>query len=94
MESSERPRGAEAILSILQVEENTWFNVKEVVKLLEERGWLPESDNPPNAVRTALVRLVAAVDSNVQKGSTNGGTVVYRYHEPEDPGHGYSEEPF
>ncbi|MGA3215426.1 MAG: hypothetical protein ABSD97_07025 [Acidimicrobiales bacterium] len=86
-----RLRGAEAVLSVLQVEENQWMTVAAVVGALDQRSLLPESDNPANAVRTALERLVAA-GSGVEKGRLNpNGTVVYRYHEPEPS---YDEEPF
>jgi len=88
----ERPRGAEAVLSILQVDENKWFSVMQMVQSLTERNWLPDSENPPNAVRAALERLVAADGNSVEKGRTKTGTVVYRYHEEEPPS--FDEEPF
>ncbi len=98
----DRPRGSEAVLSLLQVAENQWFTVVEMTEALEERNWLPESQNPPNAVRAALERLVAASDSHVEKGKYNSGTVVYRYHNETSqvpsslpaPGYGFDEEPF
>jgi hypothetical protein len=90
---TERPRGAQAVLSVLQVDENQWYTVVKMVDVLAERGWLPpESENPANAVRTALERLVAAKDGNVEKSRTTSGTVIYRYHEPEEPS--YDDEPF
>jgi len=90
---TERPRGAQAVLSVLQVDENQWYTVVKMVDVLAERGWLPpESENPANAVRAALERLVAAKDSDVEKGKTTSGTVMYRYHEPEEPS--YDDEPF
>jgi hypothetical protein len=93
----ERPRGSEAVLQILQVAENMWFSISELVAALDERELLPASANPANAVRTAVERLVAAEDSNVEKGRRKNGTVAYRYHEPEPPpappGYG-DEEPF
>jgi hypothetical protein len=93
---TERPRGAEAVLSILQVDENKWSSVAGMVNELADRNWLPESENPSNAVRAALERLVAIPDNHVEKGKTETGTVVYRYHEPEPAkgGYGHDEEPF
>ena len=106
-ESTQRPlRGAEAVLSVLQVEEDRWFSVVDMVESLEEQGLLPESTNPPNAVRAALERLVAVDDGHVVKGRPfRNQNVMYRYHEaekaittapsvPVDSGYGYSEEPF
>jgi hypothetical protein len=99
-ESTDRPRGSEAVLSILLVAEDQWFSVLEVVEALAERSLLPASDNPANAVRTALERLKGTPSSHVHKGRRNSGTVVYRYSEqeggtpPEPQGYGYSEEPF
>ncbi len=85
-EPAERLKGAEAILSVLQVSENQWFSVMDMTNVLDNRGWLPESANPPNAVRSALERIFAS-ERSVEKGTRNDGTVVYRYHEQK-------EEPF
>ena len=96
------PRGAEAVRLILQDSPNVWFYVSELVGLLRERGWLPESENPANAVRTALERLVAnSDDTDVVKGRIDG-KVTYTYmpdrdREPPEPpsaGYSYDEEPF
>jgi hypothetical protein len=99
-----RPRGAEAVRLILQESPNEWFRVSELVGLLRDRGWLPESENPANAVRTALERLVSSIDeSDVVRGKyTTGprsGAVVYKYDPDRDRtektgGYGFDEEPF
>ena len=97
----ERPRGAEAVLSVLEVNENKWFSVARMVDELAERGWLPEgSSNPSNATRAALERLVKTKDSHVEKAEAKTGGVIYRYSElpATDPwslpaGAGISEEP-
>lgn len=100
-ESGEKPRGSEAVLATLQVNENQWFTVAQMVQALDDRGWLPESENPANAVRTALERLVTAKDTHVEKGRRkHDQTVVYRFTEMVDdpwekplPGGGFDEEP-
>jgi hypothetical protein len=87
----ETPKGSDAVLQILQVHENAYFTVQAMVNALEERGWLPNSANPPNAVRTALERLVATPDSGVVKDARGNGAVSYAYYEPKK---GFDEEPF
>ena len=52
-----------------------------MVTQLTQPGWLPDSDNPAPAVRTALERLVAA--GEVTKGRDDTGTVTFRYTRPE-----------
>lgn len=93
-----RPRGAEAVRSILQDSPGEPFTVSELVGLLRARGWLPESENPANAIRTALERLVAAPDADVYKGKF-GSSVAYVYDpDRERPtpggGYGYDEESY
>ena len=99
LDHDETPRGAEAVRIILQDQPNVPWLVSELVNALDSRGWLPESTNPANAVRTALERLVAAPESDVVKG-TRSGKVIYSY-EPDritDPPPYYrgndDEEPF
>jgi len=97
---AERPRGADAVMAVLQVEEERWFTVAELVEELRVRNWLPASEAPANAVRAAVERLVAAKDSNIEKAKFEDG-VNYRYSEP-DPHPkaavtqyvSYDEEPF
>jgi hypothetical protein len=94
---SEGPSTADAVLQILQVDEGQMFTVREMVAALDERGWLPQSDNPANAVRTALERL-RAQDKGVQKGYSNN-VIAYYFEEPPPPkassgGYGFDEEPF
>ena len=94
---SERLRGSPAVLSILQVNENHWMTIAEMVNALDRQGLLPETSNPPNAVRAAVERLVISEGSNVWKDRDNSGTVIYRYCEPERRSAGeyqYEEEPF
>lgn len=94
------PKGAEAVRIILQEHPNDWFYVSELVDKLRLRGWLPESDNPANAVRAALERLLTADDSDVQKRRDHSDKVVYSYRPDDAPdpgppaGYSYDEEPF
>lgn len=73
------PKGADAAGRILQETPGYKYYVSEVVEALRARDWLPESDNPANAVRAALERLVASTDSDVSKYRTQDGKVVYFY---------------
>ncbi|HXN61381.1 MAG TPA: hypothetical protein VN886_13105 [Acidimicrobiales bacterium] len=97
-EQEGRPRGAEAVHLILQEHPNEELRVSECVGELRKRGWLPDSDNPANAVRAALERLVADSDeSDVVKYVTRN-YVAYSY-EPDrirssEGGYGFDEEPF
>jgi hypothetical protein len=83
-----RPRGMEAIRRVLDEKRGDWFAVGGVVHLLKGEGWLPESSNPANAVRTALERAVEA--GVAVKGRTVGGGVIYRSTQEPYP----DEEPF
>ena len=85
-----RPKGAEAVRQILQDQPEVWFRVSEMIPMLRSKGWLPESENPANAVRTALERLVNSEESDVHK-DRHGSAVVYSYR-PDDAR--YTEEPF
>lgn len=88
------PSGSDAVLQILQVDEGQPYTVREMVDALDQRGWLPQSDNPPNAVRTAFERL-RAQNIGVEKGHNHDNVVTYWYSEPPPkPGYGYDEEPF
>jgi hypothetical protein len=90
----ERPRGAEAVRSILQDDPGVPYRVSELVRLLRERGWLPESENPASAVRTALERLRATPKtSDIYKLNYVDGTVKYKY-DPDYEGADNDEEPF
>ena len=62
------------------MDEDKWFTISDLTYVLENRGWLPESSNPPNAVRAAVERLVGS-DPFVHKSKNDSGTVVYSYHE-------------
>ena len=97
------PRGAEAVRFILQAEPGYPFYVSEVVDRLRNRGWLPAgSDNPANAIRTALERLVASAEDDVYKGqmrTVQGAKVTYTYDPDRAPanqgaGYGFEEETF
>jgi hypothetical protein len=86
-QDDDTPRGAEAVLRVLQVNENASFSVAQMVAALESRGWLPESEggDPANAVRTALERVLNR-NPGVKK-LRKAGAVAYRYNEPEpEPG--------
>lgn len=73
------PRGAEAVRIVLQDSPSEPFLVSELVQALNQRDWLPESANPANAIRTAVERLVKSEDSDIIKGESNNGSVVYMY---------------
>jgi hypothetical protein len=99
MDAVEQPaRGMDAVEQVLLVDEDQWFTISKLVDKLAEIGSLPDSANPPNAVRTAVERLRAAEGSNIEKARSQSGAVIYRYHEPEpEPTGGYQsydEEPF
>ena len=80
----EAPKGSEAVLKVLQVNENRYFSVADMVKALSDRGWQPDSDDPANVVRTALERLHKANTPGIKK-IRREGAVLYRYNEPEPP---------
>lgn len=52
------PVGGEAIRLVMRTSLGGAFTVSAMVDELRNRGLLPKSDNPANAVRTALQRLV------------------------------------
>jgi hypothetical protein len=96
--SEEAPRGAKAVRLVLQETPNEWWLVSALVRELENRGWLPESENPANAVRAALERLIANSDeTDIYKHKRSyDGKVEYGYMPDggvEDP-YDYDEEPF
>jgi hypothetical protein len=65
--SVESPRGMEAVKRILTEHPRQWFTVGRMVEELTKRGWTPDSDEPNNATRAALDRLVAADPENYRK---------------------------
>jgi hypothetical protein len=79
------PRGAEAVRLILQERPDHWWLVSELVYELKERDWLPDSDNPANAVRTALERLLVSETSDVHKRRNVKNKVIYAYLPDEAP---------
>lgn len=83
------PRGVEAVRQILHEHAGEKLYVSEIVAEMKERGWLPDSDNPANAIRTALERLVSTAGSDVRKTRYTDGKVTYLY----DPDY-EEEEPF
>jgi len=91
------PKGAEAVRLILQESPNEWFFVSELVQALKARNWLPDSDNPANAVRTTLERLFNTPDSDVKKSRDINDKVIYSYRPddaPAEPPSYNDEEPF
>ena len=87
------PRGADAVRRVLHENPKAHMYVSAIVEELRDRGWLPDSENPANAIRAALERLASNPESDVYKGrlSTN---VTYMYDPDRDPAHYYEEEPF
>jgi hypothetical protein len=95
------PRGAEAVHLILQECPNVEFRVSECVAELRKRGWLPDSNNPANAVRAALERLVTNSDESdvVKIVDPHSGYVAYAYQpdrirDSDGGGYGFDKEPF
>lgn len=77
--TSSGPKGASAVGVVLAETPGKWFSVPMVVKELERRGWLTDSENPSNATRAALERLLAS-DEHVRKDrGEKTGKVVYSY---------------
>jgi hypothetical protein len=74
----DRPTGQEAVLRVLSdiTYRGRYWSPSMMVDELEGRGWSPRSDNPVNAVRTALTRL-AESDARVLKGRGEHGIVYY-----------------
>ena len=88
------PRGMDAAFQVLGGQTGTYMSVHGIVQQMERLGWMPNSSNPANAVRTALERLHAS--ELIEKAKTTAGTVVYRKPVPPSAG-GYDdfgEEPF
>ena len=78
------PRGAEAVRIVLQDDTKVTYLVSEMVDALRNRGWLPDSTNPANAVRAALDRLASDDDSDVHKVRYGDRTVRYVYDPDKD----------
>jgi hypothetical protein len=98
LDESDAPKGTNALRLILQEQPGTQFYVTELVDELRVRGWLPDSDNPANAVRTAFERLVATPGSDVYKEwitLANGAKkVIYVYDPDRAPPAAYEDDPF
>lgn len=73
-----RPRGQEAVRQVMKESVGKWWTVTSLVKELQTRGWLPESEVPSSAVRTAVERLVVT-DPNVHKDKGSTGAVTYSF---------------
>ncbi|MDA4131499.1 MAG: hypothetical protein OK454_00025, partial [Thaumarchaeota archaeon] len=79
-ENEEQPRGDKAILAVLQEYEDHLFPVGDMVVTLVSKGWINETPNSGNAVRSALERLRSSTPG-VDKVRTGKG-MAYRYSEP------------
>jgi hypothetical protein len=79
--SEEAPKGQDAARRVLTDSPGQWFTVAEILEQLTHRGWLPDSEDPANAVRTALTRLQAADPEHIVKG-TKGGGLAYAVRPP------------
>ncbi len=71
-----RPRGTEAVRRVLDAQRGKWYAIPAIVSFLGQQGWLPESSNAANAVRTALQRAFEA--GIVEKSRSTQGQVIYR----------------
>jgi hypothetical protein len=74
-----RPRGQEAVLRVMEDSVGKWWTVGTMVHELEKRGWLPESEQPANAVRVAMERVVTAASPPYFKDKGASGTVTFSY---------------
>jgi hypothetical protein len=77
-ESETRPKGREAVRLVLMESPGQWFTLPYMLDELQRRGWLPESNEPGNAVRAALTRLVTDPDFQKQR-EHKSGAVVFAY---------------
>ncbi len=87
-EPDNRPKGQEAVRRVMMESPGQWFTVPYMLAELRRRDWLPESDEPGNAVRASLTRLV--VDPQFQKGrgaKTGAVTFAYKPHFADDTDH-------
>jgi hypothetical protein len=75
----------EAVRRILMETPRKWFTVKAMMRELEERDLVPESDNPLAVVRTALTRIVTEPGFRKDTGSTGAITYSYRPLNAESP---------
>lgn len=79
-----RNRARPALDNVVNVvsESRDWMVVRDVVRVLTERGELPEADNPEAAVRVALRR--AAAEGRIEKGARDLRTTQYRALSPKN----------
>lgn len=80
----DKPRGQEAVLAVMKESPGKWFTVPSMTRELAQRGWQPATDNPANATRAALDRLVSA-PGQVRKDRGATGSVTYSYRPFEPP---------
>jgi hypothetical protein len=76
----ERPRGQEAVRRVLADSPGKWWTVGSVVKEMEHRDWLPDTEAPMPAIRTALERLASNPQHGVRKDKGKTGAVTFSYH--------------
>lgn len=72
------PRGQTAVLRVFGDPDfaGRYWTVTMVAEELRVRGWLPDSEHPENAIRAAIMRLVAS-DKRVHRGIGRHGPVYY-----------------
>jgi hypothetical protein len=75
----DRPRGQEAVRRVMVDSPGKWWTVGAMVKELEHRDWLPDTEAPAPAVRTSMERLAASPHYAITKDKGKSGAVTYRY---------------
>jgi hypothetical protein len=79
-DSSEHPRGIEAVRRVLQDSADE-MDVRQITEELLRRGWVPQSSDPVNATSSAASRLVKH-NRNVTRRRNASGGYLYRYENP------------
>lgn len=73
-----RPKGQEAIRRVLMESPGKWFTVPYMLEELRRRDWLPDTDEPGNAIRASLTRVVADPVFQKSRGAKTGA-VTFAY---------------
>jgi len=78
LKPDDRPKGQEAVRRVLMASPGKWFTVPYMLEELRRHNWLPDTDEPGNAIRASLTRVVA--DPAFQKSrGLKTGAVTFAY---------------